>query len=69
MKKSKVLFNAFVEASYDAHIAYLLYSEEVWGKGLSKAKGAVAHTPKWEECQVDACRMRYELASFIHKKL
>lgn len=69
MKKSKVLFNAFVEASNDAHIAYLLYSEEVWGKGTPRAKGAVSHSPKWEDCLVDACRMRYELAMYMHKKL
>ena len=70
MKKAKILFNAFVEASHDAHVGYLLYSEEVWGKGIvARAPGSVAHTKKWEECQVDSCRMRYELASYMHKKL
>lgn len=69
MNKKKVLFNAFVDASYDAHIGYLLYSEEVWGKGTPRPAGAIHHSQKWEDCPVDACKMRFELASFMSKKM
>ena len=65
-KQKRILFNAFVEAADDAHISWLLYSSEVWhNKPSLKRLGTVEHAPKWENCQVDMCKMRYELASFI----
>lgn len=69
MKKAKILFHAFAEASYDAHVASMLYSQEVWGKDPSTRRGPAVHSAKWEECPVDACKMRYQLAVYMAKKV